>query len=84
MRRASLVVAWLIALLGARLIAAAPGELARDHTATGMALLSAGMVLLLGGALTALGGRRRARRPLPVARPASTDEWASPSRTPTE
>ena len=79
MRRASRIVAWLIVLLGARMVASAPAELSRGHAPTGMALLSVGMVLVIGGGLALLGGRRPAAPRVPTARPTSTDEWASPS-----
>jgi hypothetical protein len=81
--RAPRIVALLIVLLGARLLLGAPGELARGRTAVAMAYVSVGMILVIGGALSALGARRRARRAVPAPRPASTDEWASPSRGPT-
>jgi hypothetical protein len=80
MRRASTVVAWLFVLLGARLLASAPGELARGRTLAAMAYTSAGMVLVIGGGLSILARRRRVERGAAAPRPASTDEWASPSR----
>lgn len=86
MRRAPLVVAWLIVLLGARMLLGAPGALARGDDATAMALVSVGMVLVLAGGLSAAGGRRRAswrasRRGASVPRSPTHDEWESPSGT---